>query len=188
MYRAVIIDDEPVIVTGLTKLVPWEKYGCEVAGSASDGLEGLELIRRIRPDIVFTDIYMPRMDGLLMTAALKSEFEDMELAILTGYRDFELVQQALNLGVSRFLLKPSNMEELEEALFAMTEKLKKRGIYPNKNARVLDWRGHLRRATTEIANPPPGNDGGGFASAEDHFSEVAGAMEVRGRAGAGVPG
>lgn len=132
MYKAVIIDDEPIIVTGLTRLLPWETYGCQVAGTASDGQEGLELIRRVRPHIVFSDIYMPKMDGLLMAAALKSEYEDTELTILTGYRDFELVQQALRLGVTRFILKPSNMEELEEALKAMTEKLKKKGIYPEQ--------------------------------------------------------
>lgn len=130
MYKVVIIDDEPVIVKGLTKLVPWETYGCRVAGTAFDGQEGLELIRQVQPDIVFSDIYMPKLDGLLMIAALKSEFEDMELTILTGYRDFELVQQALCLGVTRFILKPSNMEELEEAVRAMTAKLKKKGIAP----------------------------------------------------------
>lgn len=132
MYKVVIIDDEPIIVKGLTRLVPWQNYDCEVAGSAGDGMEGLELIRKMRPDIVFSDIYMPKMDGLLMTAALKSEFEDMELSILTGYRDFDLLQQALRLGVTRYILKPSNMEELEEALRVMTEKLKKKGIYPDR--------------------------------------------------------
>ena len=132
MYKVVIIDDEPIIVTGLTRLVPWEKYGCTVAGTAFDGEEGLALIRRVQPDIVFSDIYMPRMDGLLMAAALKSEFEDLELTILTGYRDFELLQRALRLGVRRFILKPSNMEELEEALRAMTEKLQKKGIFPEQ--------------------------------------------------------
>lgn len=130
MYKVVIIDDEPVIVKGLTKLMPWDTYHCEVVGTASDGLEGLELIRNVKPDIVFSDIYMPKMNGLLMAAALKSEFEDMELTILTGYRDFELLQQALKLGITRFVLKPSDMEELEEALQAMIAKLKKKGIYP----------------------------------------------------------
>lgn len=132
MYKVVIIDDEPIIVTGLKKLVPWASYDCEVVGTASDGMEGLELIRRIRPDIVFCDIYMPKMDGLMMTAALKSEFEDTELTILTGYRDFELLQQALRLGVARFILKPSNMEELEEAVGAMTARLRKKGILPER--------------------------------------------------------
>ncbi len=128
----VIVDDEPIIVTGLVKLIPWASYDCEVAGTAFDGQEGLELIRRIRPDMVFCDIYMPKMDGLVMTAALKSEFDDMELTILTGYRDFELLQQALRLGVARYILKPSTMEELKEAVEAMTARLKKKGILPQR--------------------------------------------------------
>lgn len=128
MYKVVIIDDEPIIVTGLTKMLPWEDYGCQVVGTAENGLEGLSIIREKRPDIVISDIYMPRMDGLTMAAALKSEFEDMELTILTGYRDFELAQQAIKLGVARFVLKPSNMEELEEAIGVMVSNLKKKGI------------------------------------------------------------
>lgn len=123
-----IIDDEPIIVRGLTQLLPWEKYGCEVVGTAEDGLEGLALIRELRPHMVFSDIYMPKMDGLTMAAGMKSEFEDMELTILTGYRDFELAQEAIRLGVRRFLLKPSNMEELEEAVGAMVRHLQKKGI------------------------------------------------------------
>lgn len=128
MYKVVVVDDEPIIVRGLTQLVPWEKYGCEIAGTAGDGLEGLELIRRVQPDIIFSDIYMPKMNGLTMAAALKSEYEDTELTILTGYRDFELAQQAIKLGVTRFILKPSNMEELEEAVSVMTRNLQKKGI------------------------------------------------------------
>lgn len=132
MYRVVIIDDEPIIVKGLSKMVPWEKYGCEVSGTAENGQEGLELIRKLQPHMIISDIYMPKMDGLTMAAAMKSEFEDTELTILTGYRDFELAQQAIRLGVRRFLLKPSNMEELEEAVAAMAEHLKKRGITGEK--------------------------------------------------------
>ena len=128
MYRVIIIDDEPIIVKGLSKMLPWEKYGCEVVGTAEDGLEGLELIRQLQPHIIISDIYMPKMDGLAMAAAMKSEFEDTELTILTGYRDFALAQEAIRLGVRRFLLKPSNMEELEEAVSAMTAHLKRQGI------------------------------------------------------------
>lgn len=63
-----------------------------------------------------------------MISGLKSEFEDTEFSILTGYRDFDYAQRAIRLGVTRFLLKPSNMEELEEAISAMVENLKKKNI------------------------------------------------------------
>lgn len=80
MYRVVIIDDEPIIVEGISKVVPWADYGCEVTATACSGLEGLEIIRKLRPDIIFTDISMPGMDGLSMIAALRVEFPEMMIA------------------------------------------------------------------------------------------------------------
>ena len=118
MYKVVIIDDEPIIVRGLEKTVKWENWECMVAGTAFNGAEGMGLIRRERPDMLISDICMPEMDGLSMIAALKSEFPDMEITILTGYRDFDYAREAIRLGVCRFLLKPSKMDELNEAIEA----------------------------------------------------------------------
>lgn len=124
-----IIDDEPIIVEGLSKSISWEKWNCEVVATANDGYEGRELIQKYKPNMIFCDISMPELDGLTMIAGLKSEFEDMEISILTRYRDFDYAQQAVNLGVTRFLLKPSSMKELEEAVETMTENLKKKNIF-----------------------------------------------------------
>lgn len=126
MFKVVIIDDEPIIVEGISRVVPWSDYNCEVVETACSGMEGLEVIRRVRPDIIFTDISMPGMDGLTMIAALRVEFPDMLIAILTGYRDFDYAQKAIRLGVNRFLLKPSNMEEIKEALQFMADTLNRR--------------------------------------------------------------
>lgn len=128
MYRVAIIDDEPLIVEGLTKTMPWEKWNMQVIGSAYDGKQGLSLIRREHPDIIISDINMPQLDGLKMIAGLKSEFPNMQIVILTGYREFEYAREAISLGVTRFLLKPSKMNELEEAMDAVTEKLVKLGV------------------------------------------------------------
>lgn len=123
MYKVVIVDDEPVIVKGLKQIINWEKFGCEVAGTAESGMEGMKLINELNPDILISDISMPGTDGLTMIAAIKSEHSDMQIAILTGYRDFDYAQSAIRLGVSRFLLKPSKIDEIEEAITAMTQKL-----------------------------------------------------------------
>lgn len=128
MYRVAIIDDEPLIVEGLTKTMPWEKWNMQVIGSAYDGKEGISLIRRERPDIIISDINMPQLDGLKMIAGLKSEFPNMQIVILTGYREFEYAREAISLGVTRFLLKPSKMNELEEAMDAVTARLVKLGV------------------------------------------------------------
>ncbi len=123
MYKVVIVDDEPIIVRGLSMTIKWQDYGCTLAGTAGGGEEGLDLIRKVNPDIIFSDISMPGMDGLQMIAAMRSERPNTQIAILTGYRDFDYAQTAIRLGVSRFLLKPSNMSEIDEAIRCMTEKL-----------------------------------------------------------------
>ncbi len=125
MYRVMLIDDERLIVEGLRKVVKWEDYGCRVVAVAEDAEQGAALIREKRPHILFTDIRMPGQDGLTMLAGLRSEFPDMQVAVLTGYRDFSYAQEAIRLGVARFLLKPSRMDEIREALQTMTERLKK---------------------------------------------------------------
>ena len=127
-----------------------------------DGREGLKVIRQLRPDIVFTDIYMPHMDGLLMISALKSEWEDLQIAILTGYRDFELAQKALNLGVSRFILKPSNLKDLEEAVRFMTDRI-------SRNAGEKD----TGKGNKESADQAHSSDAPEEAEAETQASEEA---------------
>lgn len=130
MLRVVIIDDEPIIVEGLTKSIPWEKWGCRVVATAVSGEEGREVINKENPDILFSDICMPGIDGLTMIAGLRSEHPKMEICILTGYREFEYAREAIRLGVTRFLLKPSKMDELREALEVMIKNLARKGITP----------------------------------------------------------
>lgn len=128
MYRVMIVDDEPIIVEGLSRSIAWEKWNCQIVATAHDGMQGKMLIEEKHPDIIFMDICMPEMDGLQMIAAIHSQFPDLEVSVLTGYRDFEYAKEAIRLGVTRFLLKPSNMDELEEAIETMCNNLKKKGI------------------------------------------------------------
>ena len=78
----------------------------------------MALIRKHKPDIVFTDIRMPYLNGLEMLKELTGEFPNMQIIVLSGYRDFSYAQSAIQLGVLRFLLKPSKMEDIYEALNA----------------------------------------------------------------------
>ncbi len=125
MYKVVLIDDESIIVEGLKNVINWAEYGCEVVGTAYSAANGAKVIRQHSPNILFTDIKMPDMDGLSMLAGLRSEYPDMQVTILTGYRNFEYGQQAVRLGVTRLLLKPCPMNELVEALGTMIANLKK---------------------------------------------------------------
>ena len=123
MYRVVLVDDERLILEGLSRVIAWGEMGCTVVGTASDGQEGLALIRREQPHMVLTDIRMPNMDGLTMLAALHSEFPRMQMTVLTAYRDFDYAKRALTLGVCRYLLKPSKMDEIHEAVRFMAARL-----------------------------------------------------------------
>lgn len=128
MFKIVIIDDEPIIAEGLSRSMPWEKWNCQVVGTAFDGIEGQNLIRKVRPNLVITDISMPGMNGLEMIMGLKAEFPHMEISILTGFREFEYAQRAIQLGVTRLILKPSSMAEIEEAVTAMVNNLKEKKV------------------------------------------------------------
>ena len=127
MYKVIIVDDEPIIVEGLQKGIEWEKWNCEIVGTGSSGMEGLELVKKLEPDILISDISMANMDGLAMVAAIKSEHPNVEVCLLTGFRNFEYAQQAIKLGVTRFLLKPSKIDELEEAIDAIIKNLQSKG-------------------------------------------------------------
>lgn len=125
MYKVVLIDDEAIIVEGLKKVVDWQGFGCRVVDTASSAAGGSAAIRAHAPDIIFTDIKMPDTDGMTMLAGLRSEFPDMQITVLTGYRDFEYAQEAIRLGVTRLLLKPSRMDEINEAMRTMLANLEK---------------------------------------------------------------
>lgn len=96
--------------------VDWASVDCEVVGEASNGEAGLELIARERPDIVVTDIRMPRMDGLEMLRRLREEGCGASVILLTAYSDFTYAQSALKLGAVDYLLKPFHDGELEAAV------------------------------------------------------------------------
>ena len=163
MYKVLIVDDEPIICEGLKRSVRWADFNCEVAGTASNGLEGLEQMRKLNPDILISDISMNNMDGLAMVAAIKSEYPKVEVCLLTGYRNFEYAQQAIKLGVTRFLLKPSKMEEIEEAITAMTGNLRSSG---NLGAQIIDGLWDMNQEQDRylyelfIANRPEENEEG----------------------------
>lgn len=177
MYKVVIIDDEPIIVEGLKKTVRWEDFQCQVAGVAFSGEEGLILIRTEKPDIIFTDIQMPRLDGLTMIAAIKSEFPDTQVTILTGYRDFDYAQKAIRLGVARFLLKPSKMDELMEALEAMTKKLKELGAADLEESRE-DLLPNKENGQIQVLEKDENSQIGGVSGSKTDHTETSADEEV----------
>ena len=125
MLDVLIADDEQKICQLIEKLVDWPGLGMRVAGTARNGIEALEKIRRDRPDIVITDIRMPGYDGLELIRLGKECNPRMEFIIISGYRHFEYAQTAIRYGVGAYILKPIRRDELTEALGKLGEKLTK---------------------------------------------------------------
>ena len=102
MYQLLIVDDEPLVQAGIRSMLNWNEMNIEICGTAMNGQAALKIVEEKSPDIVITDIKMPGPDGLTMLAGLKSEFPEMQITVLTGYRDFSYAQEAIRLGVTRF--------------------------------------------------------------------------------------
>jgi two-component system response regulator YesN len=124
MFKVLIIDDEPIIRKGLKNIIDWRKFECEVCGEAADGLGGSELIRKLLPDIIITDIRMPEEDGLSMIREIKDLVPESKIIILTGYREFDYAHEALKMGIFDFLLKPSKIEEITSVISRAVKELR----------------------------------------------------------------
>lgn len=138
MYKVIIVDDEPLIVEGLSKVVDWKKFSCTVVATAQEAKEGADLIRTHKPDILFTDINMPQTSGLEMLQELRKEFPQLLVTIISGYSDFSLAQEAIRLGACRYLLKPTKMDEIHEAIGAMVEMLGEKN--PEKKRETVEMK------------------------------------------------
>ncbi|WP_304942156.1 response regulator transcription factor [Vallitalea guaymasensis] len=137
MYKVVLLDDENRIIRGLKVIIDWEKYDCEIIGEASNGIDGIELIKRTQPDIVITDIRMPKMDGLQMVQSLKEKDYSPEVIILSGYSEFEYAKKGMELGINCYILKPVEVEEMEACLTKLCKKLMKKKI---KNREMIEFK------------------------------------------------
>ena len=119
-YTVIIVEDEDLIRQEIEQCTPWERLGLIVVGTAANGIEGAELITRLNPDIVITDIRLPGRDGLEMVQSCAVD----HAIILSGHSDFSYMRSAIRLGVFDYLLKPFDDAELEKALVLLVEKLK----------------------------------------------------------------
>jgi len=124
MYKVAIIDDEYIIRKGLQQSFDWNSHDCEVIGDAENGKDGLELICRLEPDIVLSDIKMPDMTGLEMIAKLRALKMQTKFIVMTGFQDFEYAKSAVNLRVDFFISKPVSSLELGQALESLSQQIK----------------------------------------------------------------
>ena len=116
MLKTFLAEDEIVVRENIKKMVPWEQYGFELVGEASDGEMALPLIKKLKPDLLITDIKMPFMDGLTLCKVVKKELPDIKIVILSGYDYFNYAKEAIGIGVEDYLLKPITKNAFLERL------------------------------------------------------------------------
>ena len=112
MLKVFLVEDESSIRENLRDNIMWQQYGYQFAGEAGDGEMALPLIRKVKPDVLITDINMPFMDGLALAGIVKREFPQIKIIIVSIHNDFECAQRAIAAGVERYLLKPISRSAL----------------------------------------------------------------------------
>lgn len=116
-YKVLIVDDEPFAREGLELMVNWNQLGFELAGSAENGRQALEMIAEYQPDLVITDLLMPEMGGIeLIDYVRKHMFYQPEFVILSGYGTFDYAKEAIRLDVNHYILKPIMRNEVQQKL------------------------------------------------------------------------
>ncbi|GGF90252.1 hypothetical protein GCM10010912_39250 [Paenibacillus albidus] len=116
MQKVLLVDDEFIILDGISSVMNWASLGAELTGTAQNGFEALALVDKDPPDIVITDIRMPGMDGLALVAKVAALYPDISFIMLTGFSEFDYAKAAMQYGVRHYLLKPCSEESLGEAL------------------------------------------------------------------------
>ncbi|MDO4552625.1 MAG: response regulator [Bacillota bacterium] len=114
--HVLIVDDEPLIREGLAGSVNWELLGFSVVSSAADGMEALASVELSPPDLILTDVRMPYLDGLELSARVREILPDVCIVIISGHEEFAYARAAMKLNVFDYILKPIKLDELTEVV------------------------------------------------------------------------
>ncbi len=127
-----------MIREGLKKYIDWSQYGFILSGEAEDGIKGVELCKRLVPDLVITDVRMPGKDGIELIGELNSELKDTKFIILSGFAEFDLAQKAIRLGACDYILKPLNKEQFINTIVKVKLLLDKSREEYDNSCRIAD--------------------------------------------------
>ncbi len=116
MYKVMLVDDEKIILDGISQMIDWASLETQLVGTASNGVDAFEKVKELQPDIVVSDIRMPGMDGLELVAAVHRSYPSIRFVLLSGFGEFDYASRAMQYGVKHYLLKPTNENKIAEAL------------------------------------------------------------------------
>ncbi|MGG1552163.1 response regulator transcription factor [Paenibacillus ferrarius] len=148
MIKVMLVDDERIILDGISRLVDWAALGTELVGTARNGVEAYEKIQELAPHIVISDIRMPGMDGLELVARVSGSHPHIRFVLLSGFGEFDYASKAMQYGVRHYLLKPTNEAKIEEALREIMEELaqtaKEESFVQNMKAELAKVMPHVK--------------------------------------------
>ncbi|MGI2297345.1 response regulator transcription factor [Paenibacillus sp. GXUN7292] len=125
-YTVIVAEDEQIILDNIIQKIEQTDLHFKVIASALDGEDALSLVEQMKPDILFTDIHMPAMDGLELIQRAKIMRPELEIVIISGYNDFSYAQQAIRLGVTDYILKPVKKDLLMQTMVGIKTRLDKK--------------------------------------------------------------
>lgn len=153
MYRVMIIDDERALRNLIKKLVDWEKLGALVAGEAESGIEAINIIDDIQPDIALVDIRMPSMDGLTFATYMRDVYPDLKIIMVTAYQDFEYARECIKIGITQYVLKPVSKTELENAIRDAIKKVGKKHCEEQNKGMKIQMNQYIHFIEENYGNP-----------------------------------
>ena len=125
MYSILIVEDEPIIRRGIASLIDFESLGISTVQEVENGEQALEKIREEAPDILLTDINMPKMDGITLAQLVRTEYPQMRIIFLTGYDYVDYLLSAVKIGVEDYILKPISKSDVSEIIVKLVSSLQK---------------------------------------------------------------
>ncbi|MEK5480273.1 response regulator [Paenibacillus sp. FSL R5-0407] len=121
--KVLIVDDEHLIRNLIRMRIDWESQGLIIVGEASNAHEAMDMVDELRPDIIFTDIYMPYINGIEFSGKVLEKYPDIKIVVVTGHDEFEYAQQSIKIGISDFILKPIHASDLLHVTAKLTQKI-----------------------------------------------------------------
>jgi len=126
MIDVLIVDDEQRIRDGISRNIDWEEKGINICGTASSGMEALDIIDNMMPGIVITDISMSDMDGLELLEIINQTYPAIKVILISGYKEFEYAQKAVALNAYSYMTKPIDSDKLLEKVLEAKSEIEKR--------------------------------------------------------------
>lgn len=132
MIKILIVDDEPLVRMGLKETIDWSEHGFEIVAEAAECDEGYAKFNKYHPDIVISDIRMGKSNGLDLVSKIHAQNPNTELVILSGYEQFDYAKRAMENGISAYLLKPVENEQLLKVMLEIKKKIEEKHIISDK--------------------------------------------------------